>query len=97
MTEKPELAAPIHVLVVDDSAFMRSALSQMIDSESDLAVVATASCGLDALDQIPRTDPDVITLDVQMPRLDGLATLRRIMHSLSTPSDHGERGRREGR
>jgi len=71
--------SPIRVLVVDDSAFMRTALSRMISSESGLEVVGTASSGSDALGKIPSLDPDVITLDVEMPGLGGLETLRRIM------------------
>lgn len=75
----------VRVLVVDDSAFMRSALTRMISSETGFEVVGTASNGSEALDRIPRLDPDVITLDVQMPGLDGLATLRCIMHRFPRP------------
>lgn len=75
----------IRVLVVDDSAFMRTALSRMISSEAGFEVVATASSGIDALEKIPSLDPDVVTLDVEMPGLDGLATLRRIMHQFPRP------------
>jgi len=70
---------PIRVLVVDDSAFMRTALSRMIAAESDLEVVATACSGAEALEKIASLDPDVVTLDVEMPGLDGLQTLRQIM------------------
>ena len=76
---------PIRVLVVDDSAFMRAALTRMIDSESGCQVVATASSGADALEKMPILDPDVVTLDVEMPGLDGLATLRRIMRQFPRP------------
>jgi two-component system, chemotaxis family, protein-glutamate methylesterase/glutaminase len=69
----------IRVLVVDDSAFMRTALSRMIASESDLEVVATACSGAEALEKIPALDPDIVTLDVEMPGLNGLQTLRQIM------------------
>jgi len=75
----------IRVLVVDDSAFMRTALSRMIGSEFGCEVVATASSGSDALEKIPSLDPDVVTLDVEMPGLDGLATLRRIMRHFPRP------------
>jgi two-component system chemotaxis response regulator CheB len=71
--------SPIRVLVVDDSAFMRTALSRMIASESDLDVAGTAASGSEALDKITSLDPDVVTLDVEMPGLDGLETLRCIM------------------
>ncbi|MGO9086780.1 MAG: protein-glutamate methylesterase/protein-glutamine glutaminase [Candidatus Sulfotelmatobacter sp.] len=77
--------SPIRVLVVDDSAFMRTALARMIASESDLNVVGTAGNGSEALDRIAALDPDVVTLDVQMPGLDGLETLRSIMAQSPRP------------
>lgn len=73
------------VLVVDDSAFMRTALARMIASESAFAVVGTACDGSDALEKIALLDPDVVTLDVEMPHLDGLATLRQIMQRFPRP------------
>jgi len=73
------------VLVVDDSAFMRTALSRMVASDPDLWVVGTASNGNEALQKLPALDPDVITLDVQMPGLDGLQTLSRIMAEFPRP------------
>jgi two-component system, chemotaxis family, protein-glutamate methylesterase/glutaminase len=76
---------PIRVLIVDDSAFMRTALSRMIASESGLEVAGTASCGSEALEKIPALDPDVVTLDIEMPGLDGLQTLRRIMNQFPRP------------
>lgn len=75
----------IRVLVVDDSAFMRTALARMIASESGLEVAATACGGSDALDKIASLDPDVVTLDVEMPGLDGLQTLHCIMHEFPRP------------
>jgi two-component system chemotaxis response regulator CheB len=69
----------IGVLIVDDSAFMRTAISRMIASDSGLRVLGTAADGSDALQKIIELDPDVVTLDVQMPGLDGLDTLRCIM------------------
>jgi len=77
--------SPIRVLVVDDSAFMRTAISRMISSESDLEIAATASSGSDALAKIAALDPDVVTLDVEMPGLNGLETLRRIMDRFPRP------------
>jgi two-component system, chemotaxis family, protein-glutamate methylesterase/glutaminase len=75
----------ISVLVVDDSAFMRTALARLIGSDPALSVAGTAFSGADALDKIPSIDPDVITLDVEMPGLDGLQTLRRIMAHFPRP------------
>lgn len=84
MTETA-LVRPIRVLIVDDSAFMRTALTHMIASEAGLEVVATASSGSEALEKIAFHDPDVVTLDVQMPGLDGLGTLRCIMQRFPRP------------
>jgi two-component system chemotaxis response regulator CheB len=69
---------PIRILVVDDSPFMRKALERMLQAP-DIQVVGSARDGLDALDKIRQLDPDMVTLDVEMPRLDGLGCLRRIM------------------
>ena len=82
-----DLASPprVRVLVVDDSAFMRAALSRMIASESDLEVIATSCCGSDALEKVASLDPDVVTLDIEMPGLDGLQTLRHIMNQSPRP------------
>jgi two-component system, chemotaxis family, protein-glutamate methylesterase/glutaminase len=85
MSETGSISPPIRVLVVDDSAFMRTALARMIASESDFTVVGTARDGSEALERIPALDPDVVTLDVQMPGLDGLATLRAIMRRFPRP------------
>jgi len=70
---------PLRVLVVDDSVLMRAKITELIERDGDIKVVATASNGLDAMDKIPRFQPDVVTLDVEMPKLDGIATLKRIM------------------
>jgi len=75
----------IKVLVVDDSAFMRMALSRIIAHDADFSVVGTAASGTEALQKIVTLDPDVITLDVEMPGLNGLETLRRIMAEFPRP------------
>jgi two-component system chemotaxis response regulator CheB len=83
-----EQAAPsrlIRVLVADDSAFMRTALTRMIESESDLRVVAVAQNGREAIEQVKLLQPDVVTLDVEMPELNGLETLQRIMAECPRP------------
>jgi two-component system chemotaxis response regulator CheB len=85
MSDSATARAPIRVLVVDDSAFMRTALARMIASEAGFEVVATASSGTEALDKIASLDPDVVTLDVQMPGMDGLTTLRCIMQKFPRP------------
>lgn len=77
---------PIRVLVVDDSAFMRTALSRMIQSDPDLDVVGNASDGQQALELVHQLDPDVVTLDIEMPRMNGLETLRRMMSECPRPA-----------
>ena len=69
----------MRVLVVDDSAFMRKIITDMLSSDPVINVVGTANDGEDALKKIPVLHPDVITLDVNMPRMDGLSTLKEIM------------------
>jgi two-component system chemotaxis response regulator CheB len=72
-------------MVVDDSAFMRYTITQRLAEARDLAVVGTARDGEEALSLIPKLNPDVITLDVEMPRLNGLSTLRQIMTRFPRP------------
>ncbi len=75
----------IDVLVVDDSAYMRKVVSNLLQSDEDIFVVDTARDGLDAIEKIKQWKPAVITLDVEMPKLDGLSALERIMRECPTP------------
>jgi len=75
----------LKVLVVDDSAFMRKVITKMVDSDLQLTVVGTAFDGHNALKKIEQLDPDIITLDVNMPRMDGLTTLKQIMKTNPKP------------
>jgi two-component system chemotaxis response regulator CheB len=72
-------ARQFRVLLIDDSAVVRGALRQIIDAEPDMRVVATAPNGRLGLDELTRTPVDVVLLDVEMPEMDGLATLPRIL------------------
>ena len=81
----PHSDAPVRVLVVDDSAFMRFAITKHLNEANGIIVVGSARDGIEALELIPKLNPDVITLDVEMPRLDGLGTLRRIMADFPRP------------
>lgn len=76
----------IRVLVVDDSAIVRKLLTNTISAESDLEVVGTAPDPFVARDKILQLKPDVLTLDIEMPRMDGLTFLRQLMkhHPLPT-------------
>jgi two-component system chemotaxis response regulator CheB len=73
------------VLVVDDSAFMRKLISEMIESIGQYRVVGTAVDGIDALEKIRALAPDIITMDIEMPRLDGLQALEQIMKEMPRP------------
>ncbi|HWR43146.1 chemotaxis response regulator protein-glutamate methylesterase [Sporomusa sp.] len=75
----------IKVLVVDDSVFMRKLLSDLFAAETDFAVVDTARNGKDAIDKVKRLKPDLITMDVEMPVMDGITALELIMKECPTP------------
>ncbi len=79
------LGAPARVLVVDDSAVMRQLLSTLLSADPDIEVVGTASDPHIARERIKALNPDVITLDVEMPHMDGLTFLRKIMTLRPTP------------
>lgn len=76
---------PVKVLVVDDSAFMRFSISQHLNGKPEIQVIGTANDGKEAVRLIPQLHPDVITMDVEMPHMDGLSTLRHIMKHFPTP------------
>ena len=76
---------PIRVLVVDDSALMRKTIGTILAEAEGIEVVATARDGHDAIRKTTDLRPDVITLDIEMPRLDGLETLGYIMSEVPTP------------
>lgn len=75
----------IRVLIADDSAFMRKVLSDLFNSQSDFEVVGTAANGQDALDKVKKFQPDVLTLDVIMPVMNGLEALAAIMEQCPVP------------
>ncbi|NLL37785.1 MAG: chemotaxis response regulator protein-glutamate methylesterase [Fretibacterium sp.] len=75
----------IKVLIVDDSALMRTMLEDILSADPRILVVGTARDGQDCLEKMERLSPDVITLDVEMPRKDGLETLEEIMRTRPLP------------
>lgn len=86
----PEWAKPgsrrlVRVLIIDDSAFVRRTLRTLLLSSRDIEVVGTAVDGNDALAAVEKHAPDVITLDLEMPRLDGFAFLRILMRRRPIP------------
>ena len=87
------MSALPRVLVVDDSAFMRRVMSQIIDGVRRVPVVGTARNGFDALKQVHALDPDIVTLDVEMPELDGLAHAR--LHHERDAAPRGDAERRD--
>jgi two-component system chemotaxis response regulator CheB len=76
---------PIKALIVDDALFMRKAIMEILESDSNLQIVGTAQDGLDGLNKIKELKPDVVTLDIDMPRMDGLAAIRHIMIESPVP------------
>lgn len=69
----------INVLVVDDSAFMRKLISDFLNEDHQINVVGTARDGLDAITKIEKLHPDVVTLDVEMPGMNGIDVLKKVM------------------
>ena len=79
------LSKPIQVLVVDDSTFMRKSLSSMLAADPRLAVAGTARNGEEALQLVRQLNPDVVTMDVEMPGMNGLDALQHIMADHPVP------------
>ncbi|HKJ05817.1 MAG TPA: chemotaxis response regulator protein-glutamate methylesterase [Geopsychrobacteraceae bacterium] len=79
------MAGPVKVLIVDDSAVVRQVLSKILSSDPDIEVIGTAADPYLAADRIRKQVPDVITLDVEMPRMDGLTFLQKIMSQRPIP------------
>src|SRR5690349_15991024 len=75
----------IKVLIVDDSALIRSVMNEIISKQPDMEVVGVAPDPIVARDLIKRTNPDVLTLDVEMPRMDGLDFLEKLMRLRPMP------------
>ena len=75
----------IKVLVVDDSSFFRRRLTEFLSSDPNIEVVGQAVDGLDAIDKVKKLDPDLITMDIEMPRLDGISAVKKIRETKDTP------------
>lgn len=76
---------PYQVLVVDDSAFMRKIISDLIENDTGFQVIATAATGREAIEKIRELSPDLVTMDVEMPEMNGLEALRIIMAERPLP------------
>lgn len=75
----------IKVLIVDDSALIRKILTDILISDSEISVVGTARNGQEALEKIEALKPDIVTLDIEMPLMDGLTTLKHIVSKHKLP------------
>ena len=76
---------PIKIVVVDDSATARELLLGLFQGSSDLQVVGTGSNGMDAISLVKRLHPDVVIMDINMPKMDGLEATKQIMREAPTP------------
>ncbi|WP_421681612.1 chemotaxis response regulator protein-glutamate methylesterase [Stutzerimonas urumqiensis] len=76
---------PVKVLVVDDSGFFRRRVSEILSSDANIQVIGTATNGREAIDQALALKPDVITMDYEMPMMDGITAVRQIMQRCPTP------------
>src|SRR5262249_8958791 len=75
----------IRVLVVDDSALMRKLISKLLERDEEIEVIATAIDGYFALSKVAQLKPDVVTLDVDMPRMDGITALNEMVSKHQIP------------
>ncbi|NJC87312.1 MAG: chemotaxis response regulator protein-glutamate methylesterase [Methylococcaceae bacterium] len=75
----------IRALVVDDSAFIRNAVIMMLESDPEIKVVGNARNGAEAIEKVAQLKPDVVTLDIEMPGMDGMTALRTIMEKTPVP------------
>ncbi len=76
---------PVRILVVDDSAFMRKAIAQMLQSDPEVTVIDTARDGIEAVEKTCHLRPDIVTLDIEMPKMNGLEALKIIMEKCPVP------------
>jgi two-component system chemotaxis response regulator CheB len=79
------MISKIRVLVVDDSAFMRKAIADILNSDDEIIVIDTAKNGVEAIEKAQQLKPDVITMDLNMPVMDGLECLRRLQAIIRIP------------
>ena len=74
----------LRVLIVDDSAFMRMAIRSILNRDPEIEIVGTANNGADGVAKVLQLKPDVVTMDVEMPVMDGIAAVREIMSKSPT-------------
>ncbi len=92
-------STPLRILVVDDSLFMRAAIKKLLDDRPEFQVIESAKDGKDAVEKVIALKPDVVTMDFNMPRMNGVEAVRAIMEQRPTPvlmfSAHTRQGARE--
>ncbi|MGO1393876.1 response regulator [Agrococcus casei] len=87
MSDAPDSVTPIRVMIVDDQAMVRQGFGALLDAQPDVTVVATAADGLEVTELVKRTSPDVILMDIRMPKLNGIDATKAVlaMPGLSHP------------
>jgi len=75
----------VRVMVVDDSAFFRRRITEILNADSHIEVIGTAANGIEAVERVSQFNPDVITMDIEMPVMDGITAVRQIMERHPTP------------
>ncbi|HTP64924.1 MAG TPA: chemotaxis response regulator protein-glutamate methylesterase [Geobacteraceae bacterium] len=80
----PEKRAKLRVLIVDDSAFMRMAIRSVLSRDPEIEIVGTANNGADGVSRVLELKPDIVTMDIEMPVMDGITAVREIMGKLPT-------------
>lgn len=81
------MTSKIKVMIVDDSALVRQVVSKALSRDAGIEVIATASDPVFAIDKLRAAWPDVIVLDIEMPRMDGITFLTRMFHKPSDPAE----------
>lgn len=76
---------PVRVLIVDDSGFFRRRISEILSSDPRLDVIGEAKNGLEAIEKTKELDPDIVTMDIEMPTMDGITAVRKIMQQHPVP------------
>jgi two-component system, chemotaxis family, protein-glutamate methylesterase/glutaminase len=80
-----KMSRKIRAVVVDDSAFMRKSLSLMMESSGEIEVIGIARDGIEGVEMVKKKLPDIVTMDIEMPKMDGITALQQIMKDCPTP------------